>query len=95
MLTTRLLRSPLLKKTSQLIVLFRPEHSHCSLRDYDLTLIKRYATLLAESMETIPSAPTIMLRSSDSLTVEEELLALLETLNPAVIYVPKSNTLGD
>lgn len=89
------LRSHTLKTNYHLISQFRLGRSACSLNDLEKNTLKRYATLLAENMETIHLGPIIISPYSGTQTVDAELLALLEAYNPAVKYVPALNTLGD
>jgi len=95
MLITRLLRSPTLMKPYRLISLYRPERSLCSLNDLENRSLKRYAISLAENMETTRLGLTIILPYLGFHDATEELLVTLETINPAVKYVPFLNDHGD
>lgn len=95
MLTTLLLRSPTLTNTCQLITRFHHARSLSSLNDLEKRLLLRLGISLAESMETIRLDHIIISRFSGTQTVSEKLLAMLETADPAVTYVPISKTLGD
>lgn len=94
-LITLSLPSRTLTTNYRLISRFHRARSLSSLSDLEKGLIRKSAISLAENMETIRLDHIIISQSSDYLTVEDQLLAILETNNPAVTYVPKSQTLGD
>lgn len=89
------LPSRTLKTNYRLISRFHRERSLSSLSDLEKTLLRRSAISLAENMETIRLDHIIISQSSDFLTAEDQLLAILETINPAVTYARSYQTLGD
>lgn len=95
MWTTLFLRSPILTSSYRTTIRFRREKYHSSLNDLEKLLLKKLGTSLAESMETTQVDLIIISPFSGQRTVEEEQLAILETINPAVTYVPVPRTLGD
>lgn len=95
MWTTLFLQSPILTTKCRLTIRFRREKYRSSLNDLEKVLLKRLGTSLAESMEISQVDLIIISPYSGQRTVEEEQLAILEIMNPAVTYVPVPKTLGD